>query len=144
MRILLSEMAPQMLAQLRYALQREPWVTAVMADRPEPAYDDPGGSYEPLETALAPRGGETSLTGRVGAARADLLVLDWDVAAPLPLGALESLKAAYPHVQVAALSTQPRERPAALAAGVDVFLLTDGTPEAAVAALRANLEPPSR
>ena len=141
MRIMLSDMAPQVRAQARHLLQREPWVTAVVSDTPEPAYDDPGGSYEPLQTALGARASGSDLTSKAGAARADLVVLDWDLAAPLPLGAVESLKAAYPHVQLAAMSARPEERAAALAAGADLFLVTDGTAEDLVATLRATMRP---
>ncbi|MEN9937858.1 MAG: hypothetical protein RLZZ387_4437 [Chloroflexota bacterium] len=139
MRILLSEMAPALRAQVRYALEREPWVSAVLSDTPEPAFDDPGGAYEPYPAAVGDIAPATDLTSRVGAAGADLLLLDWDVAAPMPGGALESLKASFPRVQVAALSARPEERAAALTAGVDLFLATDGTAAGAVEALRASV-----
>lgn len=141
MRILLSDIAPQLRPQLRYALQREPWVTAVLSDVPEPAFDDPGGSYEPFPAAVGDVAPAGDLTARVGAARADLLVLDWDLASPLPAGTLESLKSSFPRTQVVALSTRPEERAAAMAAGVDLFLATDSTPEAAVEALRSAVRP---
>jgi DNA-binding NarL/FixJ family response regulator len=133
-------MAPQLRAQVRYALQREQWVTAVLSDVPEPAFDDPGGAYEPFPAAVGDVGPVGDLTARVGAARADLLLLDWDLAAPLPFGTLESLKAAYPRVQVAAFSARPAERAAAQSAGVDLFLVTDGTPEDLVTTLRGAAE----
>nr|PZN27773.1 MAG: hypothetical protein DIU80_11560 [Chloroflexota bacterium] len=133
-------MEAQKRAQVRYALQREPWVTAVEADTPSPAYDDPGGSYEPYPAAVGAIPADESLTARVGAAGADLVVLDWEIAAPLPAGTIESLKASFPHVLVAALSTRPEERANALAAGVDIFVLTSGTPEDIVASLRTSLE----
>jgi DNA-binding NarL/FixJ family response regulator len=139
MRVLLSDMPPALRAQIRLLLQREPWVTAVSADSPEPAFDDPGGGYEPLDTLTRAPASTSDLTGQVGAAGADLVLLDWDTAAPLPQGALESLRASHPSTQVAALSARPDERAAALAAGVDLFLPTDGTPEDAVATLRRAL-----
>jgi DNA-binding NarL/FixJ family response regulator len=139
MRILLSEMAPQMRAQVRYALQRESWVTAVMSDVPEPAFDDPGGSYEPFPAAVGDVAPAGDLTARVGAARPDLLLLDWDIAAPLPAGTLESVKASFPRVQVAAVSARAAERGAALGAGIDLFIIADGTPEGVVEGLREAL-----
>jgi DNA-binding NarL/FixJ family response regulator len=140
-RILISEMAPARRAQLRYALGREPWVTAALSDVPDAAFDDPGGSYEPYPAAVGDVAPAGDLTGRVAAARPDLLLLDWDLAAPLPAGTLESLKTSFPRVLVAAVSTHPDERAAALAAGIDLFLAGDGTPQGVVDGLRAALMP---
>jgi DNA-binding NarL/FixJ family response regulator len=140
MRILLSDMAPQLRAQVRLALQRQPWVTSVAAETPSPAYDDPGVGYEPYGAVVGPAASADGLTGRVGALGADLVVLDWDLAAPLPAGTLESLKSSFPQVMVAAVSTRQEERAAALSGGADLFVLTDGTPEDIVASLRTSLE----
>lgn len=141
MRILMSQMAPPTRAALRYALQREPWVTAVLSDTPDAAFDDPGGSYEPYPAAVGDVAPAGDLTARVAAFRPDVLLLDWDLAAPLPAGALESLKASFPRVVVAALSARPEDRASALASGVDLFLPGDGVVEAAVETLRAALRP---
>lgn len=140
MRLLLSDMAPQMLAQVRYALQREPWVSSVAGDTPSPAYDDPGGGYDPYPAVVGDAAPAEGLTARVGAVNADVVVLDWDLAAPLPPGTLESLKLSYPQVLVAAMSVHQEKRTNALASGVDVFVYTDGTLEDIVASLRTSLE----
>jgi hypothetical protein len=139
--MLLSDMAPDTSARLAYLLRRESWVTAVLIAEPEQAQtavDSPEeGPWHASEGSIS---AGPELTSRVGTANADVLLLDWDLAAPLPTGALESLAAAYPQTLVAALSARAEERAAASAAGVATFIHAT-TPEDAVAALRATLAP---
>jgi len=76
------------------------------------------------------------LVAQVRAARADLVLLDWEVpglhdANPL----LVALRALCPRLSVVALSGRPEAGQAALAAGVDAFVSKGDPPERLLAAV---------
>jgi CheY-like chemotaxis protein len=79
------------------------------------------------------------LAGRVGAAEAELVLLDWGLAGPGDNGVVAALRDLHPRPLVIALSGRPEHRFEALAAGVDAFVSKGDPPERLLAVVRAMI-----
>ena len=91
-----------------------------------------------------------SLRALVRTARPDLVVLDWALPGQFPKNLTAEIKRIDPPPQVIVLGTQTEQRPAALAAGADAFVLQADPPTRLLTAVqearlrRASTEDPTR
>lgn len=96
-----------------------------------------------LQTALGLQiiGEVSDLTGLAapGAAQADLLLIDWQTLRPDPAQPLARFRALNPRLRIIAISTNPEDRAAALAAGANAFISKVDAPEQVLATVRAVL-----
>ena len=112
MRILLADGQAQVRFALRVLLERQPGLEVV-------------GEVSSVEDLLI----------RAIASRPDLVLLDWNVAAPLAAGLLLALRRECPGLGVIVLSGRPEAREAALGAGADDFVSKGYPPEHLLAAI---------
>jgi two-component system response regulator DesR len=112
MRVLLADDQAKVRSALRLRLEQEPGINVV------------GEATEADE-----------LLAQVGAARPDIVLLDWELPGLPRNDALSALRARCPHLKVIALSGRPEARRAALEAGADAFVSKGDPPEQLLAAV---------
>jgi DNA-binding NarL/FixJ family response regulator len=96
-------------------------------------------SQEPDLRVVGEASAAEGLASQVGAAGADLVLLDWGLAAPGDNGVIASLRGLTPRPRVIALSGRPEHRLEALAAGVDAFVSKGDPPDRLLAVVRAMI-----
>ena len=96
-------------------------------------------SQEPNLCVVGEASQAEDLAGRVGAAGADLVLIDWSLAGPGDNGVVTALRELSPPPRVIALSGWPEHRNEALAAGVDAFVSKADPPERLLAVVRAMI-----
>ncbi len=105
-RVLIADDQPQVCSALRLMLRQDPGL-AVVAE---------AGDADQAVLLAATR-------------QPDLVLLDWELRGQRDGSMLAELRAARPGLKVIALSGRPEARPAALAAGADLFVSKGDPPE---------------
>lgn len=104
--VLIADDQPQVCSALRLMLRQDPDITVVAE----------AGDADQAILLAATR-------------QPDLVLLDWELRGQRDGSVLAGLRAARPGLKVIALSGRPEARPAALAAGADVFVSKGDPPE---------------
>ena len=104
--VLIADDQPQVCSALRLMLRQDPDITVVAE----------AGDADQAILLAATR-------------QPDLVLLDWELRGQRDGSVLAELRAARPGLKVIALSGRPEARPAALAAGADVFVSKGDPPE---------------
>jgi DNA-binding NarL/FixJ family response regulator len=96
-------------------------------------------SQEPDLRVVGESGAAEGLVERIGAAGADLVLVDWTLAGPGDNGVVAALRELSPRPRVIALSGRPEHRDEAIAAGVDAFVSKGDPPDHLLSTVRATL-----
>jgi two-component system, NarL family, invasion response regulator UvrY len=83
----------------------------------------------------------TDLLDRAAAEVPEVVLFDWDMAAPSPTGMMLALRDACPGAAVIALSGRAEARRTALAAGADAFVSKGDPPERLLNAIAQHCHP---
>ena len=113
MRIMLADSQAKVRFALRVLLERQPGLEVM-------------GEAASVDDLLA----------RAAAMCPDMLLLDWNMAAPLASGLLLALRRDCPGLGVIILSSRPEAREAAMTAGADAFVSKGNPPEHLLAAIK--------
>lgn len=121
MRVLLADDEPQVRSALRLLLEQQPDLDVA----------GEAGERQALLTTLP-------------AARADLVLLDWELPGGPPADLVVAMRRVDAELRILALSCRPEARGAALAAGANGFASKCDPPEVMLAALRRTTAPDRR